>query len=885
MARRASVARIVEQLVDSSTRGVLIVGSSGTGKTWMLGQILAALGPDALTIRLIASKALSAIPFGAVNARVGSNLVRSHHYYEVLNGLLDQIKTANHHSHAVYLLVDNAQHLDDQSAAVILQVVMSTEAKLILVDQPGNHQGSLRELWRDGYLTRFELSPLQTQDVRLYLEDVLDGKIAQTTIEYLTSRSAGNPLVLQGLIEGAREEGSLQKINNIWVLDHPADLLSQESQEFLRMDLEYLPANSRKVIEILALAGPLPVDVLLHLSSPETIDDLQKRDVVEIVPGAYLSIQLARVATAAPIRKMVPVGRSRQYFNEVTPLLPEDFGQLPEHLINFTRWSLDCGLPVTDNRVLEAATWANRLMRPLEALRFTPDHPEGANASSFLTQRSIAHLNCNNLSEAQALAMRALELAVTPESAASALHAVHLSYTPHPDYAVHFGKSRTGYVSRFGLVDIAHISTRADADAHIVLALSEVSLGNIGSSREAIEALLKHSLLGNIIDQVLLKSVLCEIYSAAGQMSMAVELAHEVIAGLQSPSGFPRPDIAVLAYSRAVAAYIYDGAWEHVRLALDPATFVNPDLLLYAGGLKDLAAAMMHCRRGHIEQALSKLESGIGVLNDYDPWSVLSSALSLMAYCLVMRGDVVGSQNCLAQLETLTRRSTRFYELEAAAYAAAAQFMTGQSEQGMLRLRAVQQECRSRGYLGIELTVLSLMVRVGDVAAAARLAEVARLLDSGSKEFFVQWSGAMRSQDAAALEEASGTAMDYGFELIALELSAHALKKFHDGGKMQRSRKTASKVEAMRDRMPGLVSPVFRAIDQPKMTRREHQIALLVAQGESNNSIAERLQVSLRTVEGHLYRTFIKLDIQSREQLAALMEPETIKETASVDFH
>nr|WP_245346820.1 helix-turn-helix transcriptional regulator [Arthrobacter stackebrandtii] len=55
------------------------------------------------------------------------------------------------------------------------------------------------------------------------------------------------------------------------------------------------------------------------------------------------------------------------------------------------------------------------------------------------------------------------------------------------------------------------------------------------------------------------------------------------------------------------------------------------------------------------------------------------------------------------------------------------------------------------------------------------------------------------------------------------------------------------------------------------MTRREHQIALLVAQGESNNSIAARLNVSLRTIEGHLYRTFIKLDLQSREQLAALM--------------
>ncbi|MFC8304740.1 LuxR C-terminal-related transcriptional regulator [Specibacter sp. NPDC057265] len=874
----------MEQLLGSSTRGVLIVGSPGTGKTWMLGQIISALGPDAFTLRLTASKALAAIPFGTVNARVGSNLLRSSQYYEVLNGLLEQIEEANHSSRSVYLLVDNAQYLDDESAAVILQVVLSTEAKLILVDQPGNYQGSLRQLWRDGYLTRFELSPLQTHDVRLYLEEFLGGRVAGATIEYLTSRSAGNPLVLQGLIEGAREEGSLQEINGVWVLNHPADSLSQESQELLRMELEHLPPESRMVVEILALAGPLPVDVVLGLSGPQTIDDLQKRDVVALIPGTHLTIQLARAATAPPIRAMVPVGRSRQFFAQVNHLVPEDVQQLPNSLINFTRWSLGCGLPVTEERLLQAAVWANRLMRPHEALRLTVNKPSQEKASFFLTQRAIAHLNCNLPAEAQRLAQRALEAAATPAAGAQALHAIHLSYSSDPNYEAHFAKSRSEYANRFGLAEVDNIFDRVDIDVHTVLALSEVSVGNIAGTCEKIETLLRHPLAESVTDQVLLKSLLCEIYRATGQMSKAVKLADEVIGGLERPGGFPRPDIAILAYSRAVAAYIYDGAWEHVRLALDPATFVNPDLLLYAGGLRDLAAAMMHCRRGHIEQALSALESAVGALNDYDPWSVMSTALSLKAYCQVMRGDVVGSQSSLALLENLTRRSAKFYALEAAAYAAAAQFMTGQSEQGMTRLRALQRQCLSNGYLGIELTVLSLMVRVGDVAAMGRLAEVAQLLDSSGKEFFVHWSAALRTQDPAELDHASGMAMDYGFELLAVELATHALKKFHAGGKVQKSRRTASKVEAMRDRMPGLVSPVFHSIDQPKMTRREHQIALLVAQGESNNSIAARLQVSLRTVEGHLYRTFIKLDIQSREQLAALMDQEATKITASADL-
>lgn len=39
----------------------------------------------------------------------------------------------------------------------------------------------------------------------------------------------------------------------------------------------------------------------------------------------------------------------------------------------------------------------------------------------------------------------------------------------------------------------------------------------------------------------------------------------------------------------------------------------------------------------------------------------------------------------------------------------------------------------------------------------------------------------------------------------------------------------------------------------------------------SNRAIAERLYVSERTVENHLYRVFIKLGITGRDQLASAL--------------
>ena len=55
------------------------------------------------------------------------------------------------------------------------------------------------------------------------------------------------------------------------------------------------------------------------------------------------------------------------------------------------------------------------------------------------------------------------------------------------------------------------------------------------------------------------------------------------------------------------------------------------------------------------------------------------------------------------------------------------------------------------------------------------------------------------------------------------------------------------------------------------LTKREVQIARLVAEGTSNRKLAERLAVSQRTVEKHLTSIYGKLRVRSRSQLVALV--------------
>jgi DNA-binding NarL/FixJ family response regulator len=61
----------------------------------------------------------------------------------------------------------------------------------------------------------------------------------------------------------------------------------------------------------------------------------------------------------------------------------------------------------------------------------------------------------------------------------------------------------------------------------------------------------------------------------------------------------------------------------------------------------------------------------------------------------------------------------------------------------------------------------------------------------------------------------------------------------------------------------------LRATDE--LTAREVEVCLLVAEGLSNNDIAQRLFLSPRTVQSHVANAMMKTNAASRTQLAVMM--------------
>ena len=72
---------------------------------------------------------------------------------------------------------------------------------------------------------------------------------------------------------------------------------------------------------------------------------------------------------------------------------------------------------------------------------------------------------------------------------------------------------------------------------------------------------------------------------------------------------------------------------------------------------------------------------------------------------------------------------------------------------------------------------------------------------------------------------------------------------------------------ALGERKPD--SPAAADETSPKLTKRERQVADLVAEGLTNREIAARLVISPRTAQGHVEHLLTKLGFTSRAMIAA----------------
>ncbi|MGH3945600.1 MAG: helix-turn-helix transcriptional regulator, partial [Pseudonocardiaceae bacterium] len=239
---------------------------------------------------------------------------------------------------------------------------------------------------------------------------------------------------------------------------------------------------------------------------------------------------------------------------------------------------------------------------------------------------------------------------------------------------------------------------------------------------------------------------------------------------------------------------------------------------------------------------------------------------------LGMAGDATSARQAFGDMTAAWNPAFAFLEPEvllAQAWVAAAE---GTVTEAVALARQAAEVAGSQHQPAVEVVALHTAVCFGDRTVAGRLAELATQVDGPRAPAAAAHAAALAADDGAALHAASLQLEQLGALLLAADASAQAAGAYTRHNLRGSAQAASTRAHRLADACEGARTPALATIAAPlPLTNREREIVTLAAGGLSNRQIAERLTVSVRTVEGHLYRACAKLGTSDRAELAALL--------------
>lgn len=279
--------------------------------------------------------------------------------------------------------------------------------------------------------------------------------------------------------------------------------------------------------------------------------------------------------------------------------------------------------------------------------------------------------------------------------------------------------------------------------------------------------------------------------------------------------------------------------------------------------------------QGRTRTAIRWNQEAAGLLRETDFLRHLSATLADLAHCEALLGNVPAAEEALAEARVARVPSFRMDEGfigRAETWTAVAR---GELSAGIELALGTAGRVGSMGQRFPEALSLHDAVRLGEPERVrGRLNELADLCDGDLIPAFARHADALVARDAAGLSEISESFEKMGAPLYASEAAAQATRMHRDAGRTGSAFASAARARALAERCEGARTPALAEIDGSlPLTRREREVATLAAGGLSNREIAERLVVSVRTVDNHLHSAYTKLGVGGRDELSVILDP------------
>jgi DNA-binding NarL/FixJ family response regulator len=163
-------------------------------------------------------------------------------------------------------------------------------------------------------------------------------------------------------------------------------------------------------------------------------------------------------------------------------------------------------------------------------------------------------------------------------------------------------------------------------------------------------------------------------------------------------------------------------------------------------------------------------------------------------------------------------------------------------------------------------------VRVGGTGVEDRIVTLAAAVEGPLAAAMADYVASLPGRGKPTGSEAAGAALEgLGVDLLAAEAFAAAAERWERLGDERAAAAADRRAAAALGRCEGATTPGTRRRTRPVLSPREHEVARLAADGLTNKAIADRLVLSVRTVETLLQRSYQKLGIERRADLAATL--------------
>ncbi|WKG02743.1 LuxR family transcriptional regulator [Mycolicibacterium sp. HK-90] len=850
------------QLIADATRpgndralGIVLSGSAGVGKTRLAREAVEACSPRrAHRHWIVGTASARSVPLGAfadIASDFGPDPLRR--VREVIDGLIGPAGDA-----AVVVGVDDAHLLDDLSAFAIHQLVTRQLASVILTIRSGEAApDAITAIWKDHHLERLELQPLSLEETTQLIEQVLDGPVQSLSARRFWQLTQGNALYLRHLVEAEVHAGRMVRHSGVWLWGgHPA--LSPTLAEILEARIAQVSTSVHEVLDALAVAEPLDVQTVAAVSDPEALTEAESLGLVSVDSGeGPATVRLAH-PMLGEVRRTGSL-RLRRLRGRIAGELARKTGTDPRELVRRAVLTIESDLTPDAELLLGAASAAAQLHDARLAQEFAARAVTAGGGVEAKITLAMTNVWLQRPGQAETILAELAGQTTGPQrSQIAVLRAVNFAG---------------------GLGDPANAERELDA---VFAAGGDVSQPNAAAPRALVDLMRGRSsaaieragsVLPNPLADDLARMVSAWVLvTGFGDVGCVDEIQSPADAGYALAA--QSSDVSHLRFQLAALqarAYRFAGALGRAGAAVARIRQTTLDVP-FEESWHSLLAGMTAMDLGALSDARRWLLESLAYLGTGDSGRVIRAIGRVwLTTVTAMAGLAEDARRQFDSLEWWAQDpAARLFDPEKSIAQAWVNAAEGAVSQAISLLRTAAAEESDRP--AQEVLLLQTATQFGDATTAARLQELAGVVQGPRAPAAAAHAAALAGGNGEGLLAAARGYEAFGDRVAAADAAAQAVVAYQRAGLRGAALSASVVAERLATECHGALTPALRAVAMPQpFTDRQREVIALVAQGLSNKEVADRLTMSVRSVEGHLFRASQRVGVNGRDELVALL--------------